>query len=504
MANVKKALYNVAVFLVSLFITGSINVSNIKNTQDTSRVTLTVNETETLQEMNGWGSAAAWWAQVAGGSKNADDIAKLLYSKEGLGLNIYRYNVGSGEKQNPNSRLDPDSWKSTASFLVYNEKTGKYEYDWSQDANAMNMLKLCMSYGCIDSVVLFSNSPHFSMTVSGQASGGLKKHQNNLKPECYQEYVDYFLDITEHFLELGVPVKYISPINEPLVSWGGDNVYQEGRHYDEKEMFKLYRMFAKSIKERGLNVKMSMCEVSKIGNPAFEYIKKISKDEELSSVMATYSYHSYWSDTNYLLKKAWGQYLRRYYPDVTVEMDEWCELPCHSTTRSISGARTMARTICQDIMYSNATAWTSWVAVSEWGDNSDGLIIADHECNEYYTAKRYNALAHFSKFVPVGSKVISNEKDVNDRVAWKIKNQMGFVILNKTNCASFLTPDGSIVVVIVNDDAGCTFNFEGISGRDNLKIYTTNDQYDLKLTYDGEYKQEVEIPGLSITTLIFS
>ena len=44
MANVKKALYNVAVFLVSLFITGSINVSNIKNTQDTSRVTLTVNE----------------------------------------------------------------------------------------------------------------------------------------------------------------------------------------------------------------------------------------------------------------------------------------------------------------------------------------------------------------------------------------------------------------------------------------------------------------------------
>ena len=72
MANVKKALYNVAVFLVSLFITGSINVSNIKNTQDTSRVTLTVNETETLQEMNGWGAAAAWWAQVAGGSKKAE------------------------------------------------------------------------------------------------------------------------------------------------------------------------------------------------------------------------------------------------------------------------------------------------------------------------------------------------------------------------------------------------------------------------------------------------
>ena len=124
MANVKKALYNVAVFLVSLFITGSINVSNIKNTQDTSRVTLTVNETETLQEMNGWGAAAAWWAQVAGGSKNADDIAKLLYSKEGLGLNIYRYNVGSGEKQNPNSRLDPIRGRARRASLYITKRPG--------------------------------------------------------------------------------------------------------------------------------------------------------------------------------------------------------------------------------------------------------------------------------------------------------------------------------------------------------------------------------------------
>lgn len=504
MANIKKALYNVAVFLLSLCITGSINISNVKKTEDTKHVTLTVNEEATLQEIKGWGSSAAWWAQVAGGSKNAEEFAKLLYSKEGLGLNIYRYNVGSGEKQNPNSRLDPDSWKSTASFLVYNEETGEYEYDWSQDANAMNMLRLSMSYGCIDSVVLFSNSPHFSMTVSGQASGGFKKHQNNLKTECYQEYVDYFLDITEHFIELGIPVKYISPVNEPTVSWGGDDVYQEGCHYDEEELFELYHLFAKSIKARGLDVKMSMCELSKIGNPAFEWIRKISKDEELSEVMATYSYHSYWSDTNYLLKKVWGKYLRKNYPDVTVEMDEWCELPCHSTTKSMSGARTMARVICQDIMYSNVSAWSAWVAVSEWGDNSDGMIIADHECNEYYLAKRYNALAHFSKFVPVGSKVIENEKDVNDRVAWKVEGQLVYAILNKTNCASFLTPDGRIVVVIVNDDAGCTFNFDGIKGRDKLSIYTTDEKHDMALTYDGEYQQEVEIPGLSITTLVFS
>lgn len=258
MEKLRKTIYDVLVFIISLCITGSISVSNVK-TKDTSHVKLTVDETSMQQEIAGWGAAAAWWPQVAGASDNAEEITKLLFSKEGLGLNIYRFNVGAGEKQNPDSRLDRDSWKSTESFLVYNEKTGKYEYDWSQDAESMKILDLAMSYGCVDSVVLFSNSPHFSMTVTGQASGGFKKHQNNLKPECYQEYVDYFLDITEHFIELGYPVKYISPVNEPQASWGGDHVAQEGCHYDTEELFKLYRLFAKSIKGSAGSMLSSRC-----------------------------------------------------------------------------------------------------------------------------------------------------------------------------------------------------------------------------------------------------
>lgn len=101
MANVKKALYNVAVFLVSLFITGSINVSNIKNTQDTSRVTLTVNETETLQEMNGWGAAAAWWAQVAGGSKKRRRYRKASLQQRGTRAEHIQIQRRLGRKAEP-------------------------------------------------------------------------------------------------------------------------------------------------------------------------------------------------------------------------------------------------------------------------------------------------------------------------------------------------------------------------------------------------------------------
>lgn len=503
MEKLRKTLYDVLVFLISLCIVGSVSVSNIEK-KDVSDITLTIDETEYDNTITGWGAAGAWWPQVAGNSENADDFAKLLFSKEGLGLNIYRYNVGSGEKQNPNSRLDPDSWKSTVSFLVYNEDTGEYEYDWSQDAASVKMLDIAMSYGCIDSVVLFSNSPHFSMTVTGQASGGFEKHKNNLKTECYQEYVDYFLDITEHFIDLGYPVKYISPINEPQVSWGGDYVSQEGCHYDTDEMWQVYRLFAKSIKARGLNVKLSMCEVSTLTSKTFDYLDYIYNDPELSEALGTYAYHSYWYDTNYFVKQWWGKSIKNH-PGVTYEMSEWCELPNRYKNQSISGALLMGRVITQDLTLSHASAWTSWVAVSEGDDYGDGLIVANHDCSEYQVAKRYYAFAHFTKFVPVGSQVISCTKDINDRYALRdrseLKNYMGY----KSYCSAYLTPEGNIAVVIVNHkDSERTISFEGIE-RKSLSVYTTSSSQNLELTYDGEYTgQAITVPNYSVTTAVFS
>ncbi len=114
-------------------------MSNIA-TKDTSHVNLKIDETSQQQEIMGWAQQPPHGGRrLQVRSENAEAITKLLFSKEGLGLNVYRFNVGSGEKQNPNTRLDRDSWKSTESFLVYNEKTGKYEYDWSQDAESMKI-----------------------------------------------------------------------------------------------------------------------------------------------------------------------------------------------------------------------------------------------------------------------------------------------------------------------------------------------------------------------------
>ena len=72
------------------------------------------------QEITGWGTSGCWWAQYVGDSERADEIAKLLFSKEeGLGLNIYRYNIGAGEKDNPNTTdryNEGDNDRKTESF----------------------------------------------------------------------------------------------------------------------------------------------------------------------------------------------------------------------------------------------------------------------------------------------------------------------------------------------------------------------------------------------------
>ncbi len=474
---------------------------------DTTRIK--IDKTSHEQQITGWGTSGCWWAQKLGECDTTDEVTKLLFSEEGLGLNIYRYNIGGGEKDNPNARLDPNSSRSTESFLVWDEEKGDWVYDWNKDAAAQRVLKTALSYGCIDTVVMFANSPHYSMCVSGQASGGLEPAQSNLKKECYQDYVDYFLDITQHFIDMGVPVKYISPINEPQWDWGGDWVGQEGCHYEINEAIELIHMFAVSIKQRNMPIKLSVLESGQVGDHAMDCMDLLWADEDIRDVLGTYAYHSYWTDGNCLLKKAFGKYLDKEYPTVEVEMSEWCELPCQHTIDDIDGALIMARTIGEDIALTGANSWSSWVAVNEGGDYADSMIAIGDTYNKYTIAKRYYSMAHYTKFVPIGSCAVDislSVADVKSEKAWwkqwiDDKEYDVYLLENNMTVSAFKTPEGKFVAVIVNEgeDKKVSFNMLGY----DMSVYTTDSEKSLELTAETKGNKKIQIGAKSITTVVF-
>ena len=508
----------VTVLLATLIIVFSVffekifwNTDGFIEKSQTADLTITIDEDEKGRALDGFGASACWWSQIAGKSENGEEIIKLLYSKDGLGLNIYRYNIGAGSADNPNTKIT-DPWRKTESFYVYNEATGEYEYDFTRDANAQKMLDLALSYGCVDTVVLFANSPHYSMTLNGRAYGNENWWVSNLPKENYEAYAEYFCTIAEYFIKKGVPVKYISPINEPNWSWGQASVNQsqEGCFYNSEDIYGVYRAFVKEIKERNLDVKLSGPESGEIGHRLYEWFEYLYNDAEIRPYLGNLSYHSYWSDEQLHNKIGLGNWINEKTPDITVEMSEWCHLPCTSPIDSIDGALLQARTMANDLNFSNINSWTAWVGVNGIGIGddgkkySDGLLAGNADLSEIEIAMRYYAVAHFSKFIPIGSTKIQSEKNINDVTKVEETNENGEKITTVTkylvNTVSYLTPDGKIVTVVVNE--GVERELKLKVDRDNMTVYTTTQEKQMEETYKGA-KTEITLPEKSITTIIF-
>ncbi len=506
----------VAILLVAVIAVGGIFFDKIFWETDwfieksqTADVKITIDADEKGEILDGFGASACWWSQIAGKSENMEEIAKLLYSKEGLGLNIYRYNIGGGSADNPNTEIR-DPWRQAESFYVLNEETGEYEYDFTRDAEAQKFLDLCLSYGCIDTVVLFANSPHYTMTLNGDTYGNKNWWVSNLPRENYEKYAEYLCEITEYFIEKGVPVKYLSPINEPNWSWGAQGQSQEGCFYNSEDIYDVYRAVVKELKKRNLDVKLSGPESGEIGFRLYEWFEYIYNDEEIRPYLGNLSYHSYWTDDNLQNKEGLGNWLKEKNFDVPVEMSEWCHLPCTSPVDSIDGALLQARTMANDLNYSNINSWTAWVGVNGIGigedgkDYSDGLLYGNADLSEFNIAMRYYAVAHFSKFIPVGSTKISSEKNINDVTLVEETKEDGSVnVVTKkygVNCVSYLTPEGKIVTVVVNDGASRKLDFK--VDADKMTVYTTTQAEQLKETYSGEC-EEIDLPEKSIVTVVF-
>ena len=139
---------------------------------------IVLDKNKTYQNYEGMGASGAWWSQVVGAWDNKDGngeevrnvISRLLYSKtDGIGMDIYRYNIGGGSHHSGNGEYS-DFARRTESF-----DKGPGEYDFTRDKNAVYMMHQAVRDGATE-VILFVNSPVERLTKNNWA------HQNKQKP----------------------------------------------------------------------------------------------------------------------------------------------------------------------------------------------------------------------------------------------------------------------------------------------------------------------------------
>ncbi|MDD6568641.1 MAG: glycoside hydrolase family 30 protein [Eubacteriales bacterium] len=482
-----------------------------------SNVTV-IDDSVGYQLVNGFGASACWWSQDVGAWDNADEIMQALYDdKKGIGLNIYRYNLGAGSKNDTHIKTEN---RRTECFL-----NADGTYNFNNDKNAQTCLELAKKYAGKDMrLTLFCNSAPVYLTKNGAAYGTPYKNENdpwisNLDKSKYPDFADFCYNSAEYFVNKGYRVTSVSPINEPQYSWAAwyndDNTYsvnQEGCYYSKYEARDLLKTFVKKFKGSDLDkkgVKVSMFESGSMegdDSSCAAYMdcilgrgpKYVFKNAKLRKYFNEVSMHSYWSSAD--TKKNAESYFSDKYSKYSIAATEYCQMTDDKNTgvydliskekngtngTSIKYGVAMANTIIDDLTIMNASEWDWWTACS-YGTYTDGLIYLDKDNHENLDfSKRYYCLGNFSKFIKEGATRIACSSGVEN-----------------VKSAAFVNRDNSTVVVYVNNNDKKVSTTLDCTGK--YAVYTTDRDNDIAKTNFGKAgKVNITLPATSVVTVVF-
>ena len=429
-----------------------------------------------MQTIQGFGAAGAWWAQDVGGWEDSSRslVADLLFDQEkGAGMSFYRFNIGGGDGKNIQ-----DPWRRSETFEV-----AAGQYDWTRDANAMWFLRAARERG-VENYVAFVNSPPARMTVSGLTTGE-KDGKSNLRPEMYSEFSQYLVDVVRYLRdEEGIPIGWISPLNEPQWNWSYKNG-QEGCHYGPAEVLELARVLLNTLEENQLDVELSLFESGE-WKSSDVYIDKLASDPAVWEALPHLSIHSYWSTR--ADKERFMAYLEKNHPGKPLWMSEWTEM-VEGRDTGMDSALVMAATMHDDLTITNVTSWQYWIAVSKY-QYRDGLIYVNTHDHTVTPTKRLWVMGNYSRFL-----------------------RPGFVRIETGGAAETLlvsayrSEDSARWVVVLTNLANTPVQvrFEAPQGSlpDTANQYETSQDSDLTMTATGGLLDTWTLAPLSVNTIVF-
>lgn len=443
-------------------LTGMAIALNFSAFGQVKQVALSIDLTKTYQTIDNFGASDAWACQFVGNwpEEKKNKIADLLFSNEnnpdgspkGIGLSIWRFNIGAGSvAQGADSGIG-DEWRRAESFL-----NADGTYNWQKQAGQIWFLKAAKKRK-VTQFLGFTNSPPIQFTINGKAYANHGKV--NIAPEHYAGFADYLAQVVKGVWKVSqVKLNYISPVNEPQWDWSDGG--QEGCPYTNAEIAGLVRAIDKKFAENNVRSKIIVGEAGSInylftkgdrpgkGFQINDFFKAGSANYlgNLASVAPVIAAHSYFTTSPITASVKARSALANAVAQIkglNFWQSEYCilggnagEINGNHRDLGIDAALYMASVIHTDLTAANATGWQWWTAISAY-DYKDGLIYVDKNKSggEFYTSKMLWALGNYSRFIKPGAKRIDvslSQPDLKFPLlisAYKNKNHLVLVIVN--------------------------------------------------------------------------
>ena len=435
------------------------------------------------QHFDGWGVSLCWWANMCGkwDDKNIDILVDWLVSPTGLNYTHFRYNIGGGD--------DPQNRNCTPHHMAkgkgiraemegFKDFSGD-DYHWERDS-AQRKIMLKIRERRPDAVFeAFSNSAPYYMTYSGCVGGHTDANKDNLRPEYYEEFAHYLVDVCKHYHDVyGIEFKTLEPFNEPVTDYWYANGSQEGCHVDVTSQINFLRILAPILKESGLSTVISASDETKVGQSVTDFNAYVEEGVlPLVSQWNTHTYTATIADRTRLAQLAHNHNTPLWMSEVG------------AGGRGLSGNLKLAQILFDDMRYLQPEAWIDWQAVEE-GNDQWCTITGSFSRQTFRRVKNYYVRQQCSRFISRGYDIVTS-------------------LCNHSLAAVNATRD-SLVLVLLNEGTKKIHRndlsaFDRLPDEEVIKAYRTSSSEDMSQVYDYKtdgYHLYVTLPTQSITTLV--
>jgi O-glycosyl hydrolase len=320
------------------------------------------------------------------------------------------------------------------------------------------------------------------MTYSGCSGGSIDPMQDNLKPEYYEAFCDYLIDVCKHYKDqFGIEFKTLEPFNESTSGYWNYQGSQEGCHFSPETQMKIIRMIYPKLKASSLKTVLSVSDETNIAS-TIKVLKAYLSAGDIIEKVGQLNTHTY-SGTNSERTEVFDLVKTTGKPFWQSETG-----PGGNKKSSFETNLFLAQKLFDDMRLMKPQAWLDWQLMEE-----SNVVWCLIRCN--FNSQKY--------------KIIKNLY-VRMQITRFFKQGYTFVETGNEEALAAMNPEKTeLVVAVINKsdhEKAFDLNFKAFDKKvKKAVIYRTCSVEDCaKILSFGIRKQAItySAPGLSLTTFI--